>query len=455
VYEYVTHAFCSFNVYAFVGYLEALANSGISDEPAEEYTVPSFTKETDAPTQISTTSKRMDYTLRTDLATDRYKIPEKQQTHLFQNCATPAETLAELSPYEFHFRAHKQKKPKSTDKDGVTCAYVLKQNETSLARAHPQFETHFMSVRDVSNPKRPHLIPNMLGYILPNVRSDPEKYYLIMMALFSPYHSRDNILSNPYGDDYKSYEASFFGFMNHLEENNPIRHAWLSKLMANMNSIREGSQQQQLERAKLEELKQAQNLAPPDVEGPYGNDADEVQDGATYATEDELADVMRTIPHRYKHLVPKSVKVLVDLVSDEANIHPSMIKVFAHFFSFCCSLSPLDSRCTDCFVNICLKLQAPEDRPNPRAYPTGDSNYDEAMKVTAKVITASHLTMNIIGAALFCVGHHNQGVYQIISFFRSSRTRLFYRGKCCTLTMRARRWCQGLPSEERELSQST
>jgi hypothetical protein len=94
--EYVTHAFCSFNVYAFVGYLEALANSGSSDEPAEEYTVPSFTKEKNAPTQISTTSKRMDHTLRTDLATDRYKIPEEQQTsssrtvqhgpRLSQNC---------------------------------------------------------------------------------------------------------------------------------------------------------------------------------------------------------------------------------------------------------------------------------------------------------------------------------------------------------------------------------
>jgi thermostable 8-oxoguanine DNA glycosylase len=189
-----------------------------------------------------------------------------------------------------------------------------------------------MSVRDVSNPKQPHLIPNMLGYILPNVRSDPERYYLIMMALFSPYHSRDNILSNPYGVDYKSYEASFFGFMNHLEENNPIRHTWLLKLMANMSFIREGSQQQQLERAMLEELKQAQNLVPPDVEGPYGNDADEGPDGATYATEDELADVMQTISHRYKHLVPKSVKVLVDLVSDEANIYPSMIKVLAQSF---------------------------------------------------------------------------------------------------------------------------
>jgi hypothetical protein len=160
--------------------------------------------------------------------------------------------------------------------------------------------------------------------------------------------------------------------------------------MANMNSIREGSQQQQLERAKLEELKQAQNLAPPDVEGPYGNDADEVQDGATYATEDELADVMRTIPHRYKHLVPKSVKVLVDLVSDEANIHPSMIKVFALSFLSVAPSALLTHAALTVSLISASKLQAPEDRPNPRAYPTGDSNYDEAMKVTAKVITASH-----------------------------------------------------------------
>jgi hypothetical protein len=329
VYEYMTHSFCSFNVHSFIGYLQALANSGDCDDDPKEYTVPSFTKEKNAPVKIATTSKRMDYTLRTEFPTDRYKLDEKPQTYLFQNCATAAETLADMSPYEFHFRAEKRKKPKCKDREGVSRAYALKHNEVPLASAHPQCDTHYIAVKDVSNPKSPHLIPNMFGYILPNVASDPEKYYLIMMALFAPYHSADNILSHPTGPDYKSYEASFHGFMEHLVANNPIKHEWLKGLMANMNTIREGKHQQQKERAQREELKQAQGLVAPDVEGPYGNDGEEGLDGATYATQDELADVMRTIEHRYKNLVPAKVAPLVTLLKDKRNIHPSKREVNA------------------------------------------------------------------------------------------------------------------------------
>ena len=129
-----------------------------------------------------------------------------------------------MSPYDFHFLAENRKKPQCTDKKGLSRAHVLKFNEAPLARAHPHFETHFMSVKDVSNPKKPQLIHNMFGYVLPNVSSDPKKCYLIMMSLFSSYHSAEKILSNPYGSDYKSYEASLFGYMHHLEEKNPIKH---------------------------------------------------------------------------------------------------------------------------------------------------------------------------------------------------------------------------------------
>jgi hypothetical protein len=338
-YEYTTHSFCSFNVHSFIGYLQSLANSGSNGIEEEEFSIPRFSntgpaisKNKGKSTEITTTNKRLDYTLRTTLSTDRYKVSERQPTYLFQNGDTPAETLADMSPYEFHFWAQKKKKPKCQDSRGRTCAYVMQPNECSLSPEHPQYDTHVMVVQDVSNPKKPHVIPNMFGYVLPNVANDPEKYYLIMMSLFSPYHSEDNILSNPFGDDYNTYQESFRGYMSHLEENNPLKHAWLKRLMANMNTIREGKQQQQKERAQREGLKQAQGLIERDVEGPYDNVDGEEVDGTTYATETEMADVMKTLSHRYKTMLPAKVKNIVAQVSAPANIHPSKIRVLSDLF---------------------------------------------------------------------------------------------------------------------------
>jgi hypothetical protein len=311
-YEYTTHLFCSFNVHAFVGYLSSLANcGGEADVAAEEYTLPSFKTGKNKEPKIVTTSKRIDYTHRTGSLTDRYKIPDVRNAYLHQNCATAAETVAELSPYEFHFRAKKMRTPLIKNKKGRPVAYVLKAHECALHPDHPQFDTHHMTVKNASNPKKPHVIPNMLGYVLPNIDSDPEKYYLIMMALFSPYHSSDNMLGNPYGADYASYEESFDGFMGHLADYNPIKHAWLKRLMANMNTIREGKVQQQKERAKREELKQAQGLIEPDAEGPYDHNVDDVADSSILATEEEMADVLRSIKHRYKSFVSVKERKLV------------------------------------------------------------------------------------------------------------------------------------------------
>ena len=361
-YEYTSHKFVSFNVFLFTSYVQKVANlnaivtnpnadnmvTDVSDT-IDEVMLPTLVKDDNDDEKIVYANKRIDYTHRTDTKTNRYAVSIVTPRYLFKNDPSPSTTLAQLSPYEFHFRAEKvpktkprakekqlkkKKKKKGNDSD-VTSedddspeTYTLNPNECALSAEHPHFESHIMKIKDVSNPKKPHLIPNMFGYILPEVTVDPEKYYLIIMSLFTPYHHDDDLLSHPNGGVYSSFEQSFKGYMSHLFVNDPIKHQWLTDLLQNMNTIREGRDQQTLERKAREAAQQEQDLVPKEAVGPYDNcDNESGASGQILSTEDEMSQIRRTIAVQHKVRIAKGSVPIISLLESAGQLHHSRHQV--------------------------------------------------------------------------------------------------------------------------------
>ena len=97
--------------------------------------------------------------------------------------------------------------------------------------------------------------------------------------------------------------------------------------MRNLTCIREGREQQKIERAERERLQQEQKLAPRDAEDGYdytGSD-DEVDENEV--TNEELAKVTRLLPPVDTHinsLKTGSHAAVLELLGNEAQVHPSI-----------------------------------------------------------------------------------------------------------------------------------
>ena len=130
------------------------------------------------------------------------------------------------------------------DDHGKTPSYKLKANECFFLPDHPQHQSHVQRIRNVSNPKVVHVIPTMFALMLPNEKDDPDKYFLVLCAILTPYQNVKD-LSVDFRDDaappFPNLQESFRAYMSTLSFSDPIKHQWIKRILTNMTAIRRQS----------------------------------------------------------------------------------------------------------------------------------------------------------------------------------------------------------------------
>jgi hypothetical protein len=166
----------------------------------EEYVTPILNKK-DARTVVKGNSQRVNYLLRTKTVTDRYFVdPETSARSLeeYYHRFTPYKSmdleLSQMTPYEYSMRVTKvplSKTQKESVGEYASHLIDLLPNQSRYSEEHPQYSTHIQVIADISNPRVPPCIPTVLGYILPKEEADPEKFFLILVSIFTPYTMGD------------------------------------------------------------------------------------------------------------------------------------------------------------------------------------------------------------------------------------------------------------------------
>jgi hypothetical protein len=162
----------------------------------------------------------------------------------------------------------------------------------------------------------------MYGYIVPDEAEDPDKYNLCLLSLFTPY--ADPVAMMEYEVDgeikhHSTYKAAFDGYMENISYSDPIYHKWIQSLAGNMRSIKEGRNQQKLDRQERERLQQEQELMPSEPLPAYDHSIDEDDESALGPSDMEA--LIRRLPANGTGPVPKSTQNITDLL--ESQLHPS------------------------------------------------------------------------------------------------------------------------------------
>lgn len=294
-------------------------------------------------------TNRLDYLLRCNMTTDRYfgeastKIRMTEiNYHLFYPYSTTELEMSQMTPYEYSIRVTKQPLTQSQVEsviDDDTSLIELKEGQCRFNKKHSQYKTHLQVIADVSNPRKPHRIPTVLGYILPKSDVDPEKFYLILLSIFTPYTMEDckNITVHPITGEHMSWKESWNLYMEILKTNDPHKHKWISDKVRNMNVLRTGKEIQRKERAEQKRLQKEQGIEvtcnpdrPPD--GPYDYDEEGgCEQEANFAEfqmhNNNLLDALtrggaltfRNLPKKTKNEYEKLCKAINHI----SNVHPS------------------------------------------------------------------------------------------------------------------------------------
>ena len=266
--EYTTHKFCCFNVYNFMSGINRFLDP--VSAPSTETTIPIVEEEASPNSVVQATNRRIDYEYRCPtLITMRFHINDSPPNYLFHDTGTPEETLSKMNPYEYHFRVTKhpmENKPLPIpyqvtlanlltdltphgsvlfeDDHGETPSYKLKATECFFHPDHPQRQSYVQRIRDVSNPKVAHVIATMFAFMLPNEKDDPDKYFLVLCAILTPYQNVKDLFVD-FRDDaappFPNLQESFRAYMSTLSLSDPIKHQWIKRVLVNMTAIREGN----------------------------------------------------------------------------------------------------------------------------------------------------------------------------------------------------------------------
>ena len=315
----------------------------------EEYVAPILNKK-DARTVVKGNSQRVNYLLRTKTVTDRYFVdPETSARSLeeYYHRFTPYKSidleLSQMDPYEYSMRVSKvpfSKTQKESVGEHASHLIDLLPNQSRFSEDHPQFNTHIQVIADISNPRVPPCIPTVLGYILPKEESDPEKFFLILISIFTPYTMGDahSITIHPTTQESMSWEESWNLYMSVLKINDPLKHLWITEKVRNMNMLRTGRDIQKKERAEQSRLMKEQGIVPtrnPDrpADGPYDHEAVSDDEGEDEASTFDMHDgnLLQCL-HRYgalafKHL-PSKTKLGYDKLCKpligKLSTHPSL-----------------------------------------------------------------------------------------------------------------------------------
>ena len=201
-----------------------------------------------------------------------------------------------MSRYEYSMRVTKSKITTKEFESAGEHAHELIDFPSSSVRfhsKHPQYATHRQIVIDVSNPRTPHAIPIMLGYILPCKTKDPEKYHLILLTTFTPYcfFSAKDITLHPGSKTTMTYTESWTYYMTVLKENDPIKYDWIQAKVKNTVVLREGKEIHRKECAERRRLDEEQGIVKTrnparTADGVY--DYDEIDDGGNPLFESSL-----------------------------------------------------------------------------------------------------------------------------------------------------------------------
>lgn len=368
--EYKSHRFCSFNAYNFVNFV----NETSMDTPSttQETTIPMFPANEYVQQEMLFVNRRIDYMFRCPAShpTDRFKIREKTPLYLFKRFEDSPTTLAQMSPYEYHFRVEKKVKdpqrvvPADDEDPNAAPGYELLSSECLFNSKHPQYTTHVQHILDVSNRKKPHAIPTMFGYMIPDVKVDPDKYYLAACSLFTPFQDPQDVyrdtrplVNGEVQSDgkFKDLKSSHEAYMESLSFSDPIMHAWVLSLLENSKTIREGRDQQKLERAERERLLQEQDLVPDEPDGPY-NYAEEDADVDNQLDESVLRSIVGRLPEMCSSSKHHKQAKTIQLLASDDQLHPSRHR------------SSLDAR-------------------NPRAYGTASADFKIELESTLRDFT--------------------------------------------------------------------
>jgi hypothetical protein len=238
-----------------------------------------------------------------------------------------------MSPFEYHFRTTKKTKyPKKHDPDDLTdqasdlrpedLIYECKPGEVEFHPDHPQYHTHVQALVDVSNPKIPHLVPTMYGYIVPDEGEDPDKYNLCVLSIFTPYTDPATMMEYDIDGEkcrFETYKACFDSYMDNLSYSDPVHHKWIQSLVGNLKAIKEGRNQQKLDRQERERLQQEQELTPSAPLPAYDHSIDEPDEEGLGPS--DLEAIIRRLPPNGAGPIPNNSQDITDLLSKQ--LHPA------------------------------------------------------------------------------------------------------------------------------------
>jgi hypothetical protein len=335
--EYTSHHFCTFNAYSFISSVHSTIQQakGIDVAARAESATPILPDPDADDQEVKFSNRRVDYRLRLPPGVQVSRDPTRELQPGYLFCPYPSidQTLAQMSPFEYQFRVKKiTKYPQKEDVDPVSgqaselrpedLIYECKPRECEFNPDHPQYHTHVQVLLDVSNPKMPHLVPTMYGYIVPDETEDPDKYNLCLLSIFTPYSDPLSMMEYEIDGEvnhYETYKAAFDGYMENISYSDPIYHKWIQNLVENMKSIKEGRQQQNLDRQERERLQQEQELMPSEPLSAYDHSIDEDDDSGLGPS--DMDAIIKRLPASGSGPVPKSSKNLTDILENQ--LHPS------------------------------------------------------------------------------------------------------------------------------------
>jgi hypothetical protein len=299
--EFSSHKFRNFSVNSFVHKVIA-ANMPEQDGGApvperEEISIPvipdrtALQQDNDTYPPLATVNQVIDYEFRTSLATDRTYKSLAEFPFAHDDDPRGYETndieLAQMSPYDYSRCVTKQKLSQEQLLLEDVSFVDLRVNEHLYADGHPQAKTHIQTIHDRSNPHKTHPIPVMVQYTVPSEDSDREKHYAAILALLTPWTDPATICT-PLPDDSNpepermSYEEAFILYMQDLTHFHPLKADRVREIRQNLESIRQGKEQQKKDRLAREKLAVEQDLVPNKPDGPMDFDGDEALEKDTF-----------------------------------------------------------------------------------------------------------------------------------------------------------------------------
>ena len=112
--------------------------------------------------------------------------------------------------------------------------------------------------------------------------------------------------------------------MSQLTFSDPIKHAWIRRLIANMTAIREGKHQQILERASREQLQQEEELIPNKAIDGFDYDENE-DDFGSLASNETMDAIIHNLPELGSHTshLGSDAKTVTALLNNDSQLHVS------------------------------------------------------------------------------------------------------------------------------------